>query len=235
MYPSNFAWLLKRSHAAIKAVQPGATSTVVSGGLFGHDIGGATVTTVAPSGARQTITKRGTVAEAKAGPASAAAPPAPACTSSVPSGADYLCNTYRMGLLKAGWKTGVFPLDAIGQHLYIDQGSLTSAAKITSYLQDVRAAYVAFEGAGTAKKTQVTEFGWVADPRNTATYPAAADRQTKNVQQAYATFRSTTYVSRADYFAAQDVPEGNVFYGLVQGNGTTYKPAFAAYQIAAAY
>jgi hypothetical protein len=231
MYPSNFAWLLKRSYAAIKAVQPGSTSTVVSGGLFGHDVGGATVTIVAPSGTRQTITKNGAVT--KTDPAGVAA--APTCVSNVPSGADYLCNSYRMGQQKAGWKSGAFPLDAIGQHLYIDQGGLTSASKITTYLQDVRSAYAAFEGTATVKRTQVTEFGWVADPRNTATYPTAADNQAKNVQTAYGTFRSTGFVSRADYFAAQDVPEGNVFYGLVQGDGTTYKPAFATYQVAAAY
>jgi hypothetical protein len=232
-YPSNFAWLLKRSYSAIKTAQPGSTSTVVSGGLFGHDIGGAAVTIVAPSGATQTIIKKGAPPEAKAGPAALATPAT--CTSSVPSGADYLCNTYRMGQQKAGWKAGAYPMDAIGQHLYIDQGGLTSASKITSYLQGVRSAYLAFEGAATAKKTQVTEFGWVADPRNTATYPTAGNNQAQNVQTAYATFRSTSYVSRADYFATQDVPEGNVFYGLVQGDGTTYKPAFATYQTAAAY
>jgi hypothetical protein len=231
MYPSNFAWLLKRSYAAIKAVQPGSTSTVVSGGLFGHDVGGATVTIVAPSGTRQTITKSGAVAKADPAGVAAAAP----CASNVPSGADYLCNTYRMGQQKAGWKAGAYPLDAIGEHLYIDQGGLTSASKITTYLQDVRNAYAVFEGTATVKKTQVTEFGWVADPRNAATYPTAADNQAKNVQTAYGTFRSTSYVSRADYFAAQDVPEGNVFYGLIQGDGTTYKPAFATYQVAAAY
>jgi hypothetical protein len=231
IYPSNFAVLLKRSYAAIKAAQPGSTSTVVSGGLFGHDIGGVTLTVVTPDGARQTITKKGAV-ESNVDPLGAAATPA-TCTSRVPSGADYLCNTYRMGLLKAGWTAGAFPLDAIGQHLYIDQGGLTSASKIKAYLQDVRAAYVAFEGAATAKKIQMTEFGWLANPG--ATYPTAAANQAKNVQTAYSTFKSTSYVSRGDYFTAQDVPEGNIFYGLVQGDGTTYKPAFSTYQTAAAY
>jgi hypothetical protein len=61
MYPSNFAWLLKRSYAAIKTHQPGTSSTVVSGGLFGHDIGGASVVVTNPEGTRQRITKRGTV------------------------------------------------------------------------------------------------------------------------------------------------------------------------------
>ena len=183
-----------------------------------------------PSGSTQTITKQGT---SSGGPGRAA--PAPVtCTSSVPSGADYLCNTYSMGRQKAGWRAGAYPLDGIGQHLYVDQGGLTTSAKIASYLQDVRAAYVAFEGAATPKKTEVTEFGWVADP-SSATYPTDAANQAQNIQTAYTTFRATAYVSRADYFVAQAVPEGSVFYGLVQGDGTTYKPAFAAYQSAAGY
>ena len=43
------------------------------------------------------------------------------------------------------------------------------------------------------------------------------------------------YVARADYFVAQDLPEGNVFYGLVESDGTTYKPAFQSYVSAATY
>jgi hypothetical protein len=156
------------------------------------------------------------------------------CTSSVPSGADYLCDVYSMGQQKAGWRAGAYPLDVIGQHLYIDQGGVTSSSKITAYLQDVRGAYLAYEGATTQKKTEVTEVGWVANP-GSATYNADAANQAQNVQIAYTTFRTTAYVTRADYFAAQDVPEGMIFYGLVQGDGVTYKPAFGTYQGAAAY
>src|SRR5262249_19355893 len=57
IYPSNFAWLQKRSYTAIKAAQPGAASVVISGGLFGSDIGGAALTLVVPGGARQIITR----------------------------------------------------------------------------------------------------------------------------------------------------------------------------------
>jgi Glycosyl hydrolase catalytic core len=152
----------------------------------------------------------------------------------VPSGADYLCNTYRMGQSKAGWRAGAYPLDRIGQHLYIDQGGLTSSTKLASYLQDVRTAYVAFEGTKTTKNTEVTEFGWVANP-SSSTYSTDAANQAQNVRTAYTTFRSTSYVGRADYFAAQDVPEGNVFYGLVQGDGVTFKPAFTSYQQTAVF
>jgi hypothetical protein len=227
---ANFAWLLKRSYSAIEAAEPGSNSTVVSGGLFGHDPGGATIAVTTPGGATRTVTKRGT-ANGLAGRTGAATV---ACTSSVPSGADYLCDTYSMGRQKAGWRPGSYPLDGIGQHLYIDQGTVTSDSKISAYLQDVRGAYVAYEGTTTSKKTEVTEVGWVADP-SSSTYATDAANQAQNVQIAYTTFRATAYVSRADYFVAQDVPEGNIFYGLVQGDGVTYKPAFAKYQSTADY
>jgi hypothetical protein len=228
IYPSNFAWLLKRSYAAIKTYEKGKTSTVISGGLFGHDPGGAAMLVSGPSASR-VVVKQGTTSALPArqsGPAT--------CTSAVPSGADYLCNTYRMGQSRAGWRAGSFPLDRIGQHLYVDQGGLTTSSKLTTYLQDVRNAYVAVEGATTAKQTEVTEFGWVADP-SSPTYSTDATNQSQNVQTAYSTFRTTRFVARADYFVAQDVPEGSVFYGLVEGDGTTFKPAFTAYQAAAAY
>ena len=139
-----------------------------------------------------------------------------------------------MGRSRAGWRAGNYPLDRIGQHLYVDQGGLTTGSKLTTYLQDVRNAYVAFEGTSTPKQTEVTEFGWVANP-GSATYSSDAANQSQNVQTAYSTFHTTSFVARADYFAAQDVPEGSVFYGLVEGDGTTFKPSFTAYQTAGAY
>ncbi len=231
LYPSNFAWLLKRSYTAIKAAEPGSSSIVVSGGLFGHDPGGASVAVTSPAGTSRTMTKHGTAA-GLAAHTGATAPVT--CTSSVPSGADYLCDVYSMGQQKAGWRAGAYPLDVIGQHLYVDQGGITSSSKITAYLQDVRNAYVAYEGAKTPKTTEVTEFGWVANP-SSLTYGTDAANQAQNVQIAYTTFRATAYLTRADYFAAQDIPEGMIFYGLVQGDGVTYKPAFGRYQSTAAY
>src|SRR4051812_25373000 len=102
--------------------------------------------------------------------------------------------------------------------MYIDQGGVTTSSKVTNYLQDVRNAYIAFAGMATLKRTQVTEFGWPAEP-NSSNYGSAAANQAQNVQTAYTTFRSTSFVTRADYFTVQDVPEGDVFYGLIQGDG----------------
>jgi hypothetical protein len=234
IYPSNFAWLLKRSYSAVKTYQPGTASVVISGGLFGHDPSGAATVLSSPSGSRTTVVKRGTFGNPSVTRSATPTAPAITCGSSVPSGADYLCNTYAIGQQKASWGAGAYPLDGIGQHLYIDQGGTTSSAKITTYVGDVRNAYIAFESATTPKKIEITEFGWVAEP-SSPDYTTAAAYQAQNVQTAYTTFRGISYVSRADYFAAQDVPEGLVFYGLVQGDGQTFKPAFGAYQTYAAF
>jgi hypothetical protein len=89
---------------------------------------------------------------------------------------------------------------------------------VASYLQDDRHADVAFQGAATPKKTQVPEFGWPAEPDNGNCGTASAS-QAENVQTAYTTFRSASFVTRADYFTVQDGPEGNVFTDVFRGTG----------------
>jgi hypothetical protein len=222
LYPSNFAWLLKRSYAAIKSAQPGAV--VVAGGLFAHDPLGVTQTVVV-EGKRVRITKRGDQPgeRSTAGdPGSAAEPCAAAVPDGADSGADYLCATYRMGIARAGWKSGAYPFDHLAQHLYLDIGDATTSEKIGQYLQDLRGAYLAYEGAQSPKKIVVTEVGWTTEFVSAAT-------QAANLQSAYEAFGQTSYVARAFWFSVQDVPEGNLFYGLVDTNGSA-KPSFAAYQ-----
>jgi hypothetical protein len=136
--------------------------------------------------------------------------------------ASYLCSTYKMGISKAGWTAGAYPFNAIAQHLYIDQGALTTSSKLTQYMQDLRNAYVAYEGTGTTKQLHITEVGWT-------TASVSPQTQAANVQTAYTTFKSTGYVGRAYWFAAQDVPESGLYYGLVDSDGLS-KPALSAYQ-----
>jgi hypothetical protein len=234
IYPSNFAWLLKRSYAAIK--QADSNAIVVAGGLLSTDAGG-TVMEVPGPGAPKQIRKNATVPTWQRTPNSTSKNTS--CISNVPSsGAGYLCDTYAAGLASAGWITP-YPFDVVGQHLYIDQGSTTTTNHVTANLQDVRQAYLAYEGTGTAKQTELTEFGWMADP-SAPTYQADAARQAQNLQTIYTVIHATRYVSCGYWFAAQDVPEGSVFYGLVQGgyvagatdaaNLALRKPAFTAYQ-----
>jgi len=140
-----------------------------------------------------------------------------------------------MGLARAEWKRP-YPFDEIGQHFYIDQAGTTKAGTVADYLHDLHTAVLAYEGSNSKKRTEVTEFGWVADYRS-STYTADEARQAQNLQTTYTVLRATTYVTRGYWFSVQDVEEGNVFYGLVENNyGTSAanliqaKPAFLAYQ-----
>jgi hypothetical protein len=195
VYPSNFAWLLRRARDEIKLAQPDAV--IISGGLFAHDLDG----------------------------------PRPMlwpgrCPTTLVSGADYLCATYEMGLQHAGW-TRPYPLDHIGQHLYLDQGGPTSERKLRGYLRDLHQAYQSLEGPDTRKQIYITEVGWT-------TAFVSPEVQASNVVLAYDTFRRTPYVARSFWFTARDVPEGNLFFGLADASGRK-KPSFLAYQRAAGF
>lgn len=277
LYPSNFAWLLKRSRDAIRASN--SSAVIISGGVFAHDPAGASVT-IFQDGSYQRVSKRGelqgatraTFAQARANRTTTTPPSSPPtapsarggsasshssgqapelsagaagpvgieavagtkCADSVftngaDSGHDYLCLTYQMGFSKAKWGATA-PFDQIGQHFYIDESGPTSEANITRYLADLRAAYIAYEGASTTKRTLITEFGW-------RTEPGYVDEPTQasNLQVAFQTFAKLGYIARGFWFTAQDVPEGNIFFGLARGDfragdPSTVKPSFAAYQ-----
>jgi len=201
IYPSNFAWLLSRSYRAIKVANP--TAVVVSGGLYAHILSLPIDAPTLPVSERT------------------------ACAASLPSGANYLCRTYAEGITYAGWRSGSYPLDSVGQHLYVDQFGLTSAERIVTYLQDLHVAYLAYEGARSNKKIDLTEVGW-------STAFLTTQVQAQNLRAAFAIFQKTSYVERAYWFNVQDLPEAGLFFGLVDSGGNP-KPVFAAYQQAAAY
>src|SRR5258708_2707996 len=121
----------------------GQPARVVSGGLLGLDSGG---------------THRGAHNGFKAKAAGGN------CPSTVPSGGDYLCSTYTMGWKIAGWIKGAAPFDAVGQHLYINQGTTTSSNTVQKYLNDLRKIYTNYGGEPTSKQTQGTEVGWSTGP-----------------------------------------------------------------------
>jgi hypothetical protein len=171
---------------------------VISGGLFGHDLGDSAILFARDP-----------------------------CPTGVPSGADYLCATYEMGLRHAAWQEGNYPFDHVGQHVYIDGGRVTSEEKLRMYLEEIRDAYLQYEGAETRKTTYITEFGW-------STKDLSQEAQAENLTIAFDTFRQVEYVSRAYWFHAQDVPEAGLFFGLTDASGKK-KKAFDVYQDVAAY
>jgi len=171
---------------------------VISGGLFGHDLGDPAILFARDP-----------------------------CPTAMPSGADYLCATYERGLGHAGWQPGEYPFDHVGQHLYIDGGSATSEQKVLMYLEEIRDAYLQYEGAETRKTTHITEFGW-------STKDLSQELQAENLLIAFDTFRQVGYVARAYWFHAQDVPEAGLFFGLTEASGKK-KKAFDVYLDAASY
>jgi len=235
IYPSNFAWLLRHVYKDVKGA--GITGArFVSGGVFGHDSGG--VATIVEG---RLVIKRGDPMRPGYGvrperdserPSAASPPKDP----SIPkSGSDYLRATYDQGKAKAGWDElkaiyGSYPLDGIGQHLYIDQGGTTSARKIGTYLRNVRNAYTAYEGKKTAKQTFVTEVGW-------ATNMVFEAIQAENLKTAYGEFKQTTYLQTAYWFQLRDIPAASLYYGLLTPFDGPWleKPSWMAYQTYAVY
>jgi hypothetical protein len=173
---------------------------------------------------------------ALAAQASGATCPGPVAgmASGADSGREYLCATYTIGRdPKVGKWGSTVPFHHVGQHLYIDQGAVTTADNLKKYLSDLRQVYVANEPNGAAKTTHVTEFSWSTD----AVTPSV---QAQNLETAYTTFNpayagsgSVTFVGRAYWFRTQDTVFGDS-HGLVDTAGTP-KPSFAGYQRTAAY
>jgi hypothetical protein len=217
LYPSNFAWLLARSHAQIKAADPAAQ--VIMGGFLSHD---TLVSSSYGSGS----------------PAAGGQPPGGTrpggvigrCGTGVPgsgdSGAGYLCATYRAGLSRAGWQMGAFPFDRVAQHFYLNLGSTTSAGRMAAFLDDLWSAVMAYEGQDTRTMLDVTEFGWQAQA-------ATSDLQAQNLGLSCAALAAHPRVDRAFWFTVQDIPEVGQYFGLLQSDGAP-KPALDSFRLCAA-
>jgi hypothetical protein len=225
IYPSNFAWLLR--HVYEEADAAGVTGALfVSGGVFGHDLPSA----LTPSGAG-VERKRGdpqTPGYSVPG-GSKPALPLSADPIAMKSGADYLRATYTQGIALAGWGPfqathGIYPLDGIGQHIYVDQGAATSAAKIAAYLAAVRAAALEHPEV-PPPPTWITEIGWATSYVSQAT-------QAANLRIAFAQFAATDYVTVPFWFQLRDIAGANLYYGLITPVDPpwTRKPSWDAFR-----
>jgi len=143
------------------------------------------------------------------------------------TGADYLRDTYNQGKVNADWDTikstyGSYPLDVIGQHLYIDQWGRTTASRIEQAVEQVHAAYLESEGGSTDKTTHVTEMGWATNLVNERV-------QARNLNTAYTRLQELAVTPRTYWFFLQDIPAANLFHGLLRSDGTL-KPSWDSYQ-----
>ncbi len=136
------------------------------------------------------------------------------------SGAQYLRSTYQQGITYAGWQSGGYPFDAIGQHIYIDQGGSTTASHLSNVLSQVRTAYVQFASASLS--TEITEIGW----QTSSVLPSV---QAANLKLCYDTCAGLSYVRSFYWFSVQDVPESQLLFGLYAGDGSP-KTVLSTYQ-----
>ncbi len=144
------------------------------------------------------------------------------------AGADYLRQTYFMGLqVTHTWdpvraQFGGNPLDAVGQHLYLDQGGLVYTRHIVDAYRWMHDAYAAF-GDGY-KPIFMTEGAW-------STNRVSADQQALNLDMLYAISRNPAlpYVARVYWFTLRDDPTTGYNCGLANPDGSP-KPALARFQ-----
>lgn len=193
IYPSNYAAVLARAYTAVKGAASLGDSTLISGGVLGHNNGGA--------------------------------------TNAGNTGASYLHAVYEMGLRgPGGWEAvhsqfGSYPLDALGQHLYLDQGGACPPEHIQSYLGWLRQSVEPYEGANSAKPIYLTEAAW-----STASVPALV--HASNLTTLFRVCAQMPYVAGVLWYELRDNAAARTYYGVIDPDWT-HKPAFAAFQQAA--
>ncbi len=179
MYPSNFSQLLANTYADVKEYNGLQDVTILSGGVFGHSIGGV--------------------------------------YSYQNAGAQYIDNVGintvgSFAYTKSHW--GTYPLDAIGQHIYIDQGGTTTSGEFQQYISWVRQAYTKYEGSGTGKRSFITEFGWT-----TSSVSQSTQDQDMNISFGVIEGGNVNYVQTAIWFQWQDNPAAGLYYGVIDSSG----------------
>jgi len=147
-------------------------------------------------------------------------------TSYSAAGGQYLDDTYSTGtnLVKGGSfahtksNYGVYPLDGIGQHIYITQGGTVSSNTFRQYEDWVHSALTKYEGTNSPKKTFITEFGWDVTNSSNANGVSAALQDT-NLVTAFSAIQATPYVQMAIWFDWKDDPAGSLWYGVLNSAG----------------
>lgn len=148
------------------------------------------------------------------------------------SGAPYLRALYEMGLRgPGGWEAvrrdlGTYPLDGVGQHLYLHQGGACPDDHVRAYLDWVHQAMQAYEGNHSAKPVYVTEAAW----NTTAVTPEV---QAANLTALFSACAGAPYVDGALWYELRDNAAAHTNYGVIDTNWQR-KPSFAAFQHVAA-
>ncbi len=152
------------------------------------------------------------------------------------AGGQYLDDTYSTGtnLSKGGsfahTKSNyqAYPLDGVGEHIYITQGGTVSSNTFRQYEDWVHQAVTKYEGTNTPKKTFITEFGWQTTNSGNANGVSMAVQDT-NLVTSFSAIQATPYVQTAIWFQWADSPAGGLWYGVVDSSNN-HKPSYADYQ-----
>jgi fibronectin type 3 domain-containing protein len=152
------------------------------------------------------------------------------------AGGQYLDDTYSTGtnVLKGGSfahtksNYGAYPLDGIGEHIYITIAGLVSSNSFRQYEDWVHSALTKYEGTSSPKKTFITEFGWQTTNSSNANGVSAAVQDT-NLVTAFRAINAAPYVQTAIWFQWADNPAGGMWYGVVDSAGNP-KPSYPDYQ-----
>jgi len=148
------------------------------------------------------------------------------------SGADYLAQTYQMGINKEDWtnikaRINQYPLDAVGQHIYILQGSQITPADMKLYLQELRAVYTnpKYQD-GRPRDTIVTEVGWSTQKDAQDEGAVSLKVQAMNLRSAFNAAKDpSNHVAMMLWFRYQDQP-GFTSKGIVDKNGHPKQPTW---------
>ena len=152
------------------------------------------------------------------------------------AGGQYLDDTYSTGtnVNKGGSfahtksNYGAYPLDGIGEHIYITIGGLVASNTFRQYEDWVHSAMTKYEGTSSPKKTFITEFGWQTTNSSNANGVSAAVQDT-NLVTAFRTINATPYVQTAIWFQWADNPAGGMWYGVVDSSSNP-KLSYPDYQ-----
>jgi len=154
------------------------------------------------------------------------------------AGGQYLDDTYNTGtnVMKGGSFAhtkavyNAYPLDGIGQHMYLSQGGLVSSNNFRQYEDWVHQALTKYEGTNSPKKTFITEFGWQTTNSGNANGVSIAIQDT-NLATAFSAIHATPYVQMAIWFDWEDNPAGALWYGVLYSSGVA-KPSYTDFQLA---
>lgn len=145
-----------------------------------------------------------------------------------PAGADYLNQTYDAGINKTGkwaWTKstyGSYPLDDVGQHIYITGNRAVDTGAFSNYLDYINNVVKKWEGSSSSKKTWVTEYGW-------ATNQLSESLQASNLSAVLPIFNNKSYVASSFWFQLDESPGAGLFYGLFRTD-LTPKPAYSVFK-----